>query len=203
MKLVFQRVAALFAAAFLAGCVSVPPPAAQPPQEVDVRAAFAKFAVALAQSGFAAEPGRAVLLKPVVNRAAAQMLSEANAKSLVPLRLQEEFAEPLMTAMTSVEAFQTYFESLREEHPAAWRKLGEDFQMPTLAMPCWTSVVHRAEAGARYAATISCRLETEREDAHHARDVLVFQFRLVDLQTAEVLLTLVEKVDRGWQRGVF
>ena len=61
----------------------------------------------------------------------------------------------------------------------------------------------RAEAGARYAATISCRQETERADAHHARSVLVFQFRLVDLQTAEVLLTLVEKVDRGWRRGVF
>ena len=78
-----QYFLAVIGLALLVGCVSAPPPAAEPPQEAALRAVFAQFAIALAQSGFIAEPGTQVLLKPTVNRAATQMYSEAKPKELV------------------------------------------------------------------------------------------------------------------------
>ena len=116
-----------------------------------------------------------------------------------------------MSALASPAAFQEYFAQLQSAHPAAWtilaERLGgtqEELQVPVLSQPCWTSFSRApGEDTCRYAVTISCRQETEREDVHHARNVLAFHFRLVDLQTAEVLLTFAEKLERGWQRKVF
>ena len=192
------------------GCVDAPPPAAEPPLEETIRVAFAQFAISLAQSGFACEPDSKVLLKPAVNRAATQMYSESKPKELVPFALQQDFAAPLIEALCNTSAYQGYFDQLQTSHPKAWKLLAElrqttpdEFVVPALEQPCWNGVTRVQDRTTRYAVTISCRQETEREDTHHARNVLAFHFRLVDLQTAEVLLTFTEKIDRAWKRSAF
>lgn len=122
--------------------------------------------------------------------------------------IDRDFMRPILRAIRDEAGCRSFWSGLRERHPDVWRRLcarlGENeqtWQPPALPRVFFSDIGYRLDGTCMYALNVTFTQTTKRSGDNRSTDDFRFMVHLVDIESAEMVLSSVVSIQHKWKRS--